>query len=56
MQASRVSTPIAGHIGTIFVAIELSQKVWPMTLHSPDKDRMSHYKIEVGDAIRPDMR
>jgi len=49
MQASHVSTPIAGHNGTIFVAIELSQKDWLVTLHSPDKDRMSHYKVEVGD-------
>jgi transposase len=50
MQASHVSTPIAGHIGTIFVAIELSQKVWLVTLHSPDKDRMSHHKVEAGDS------
>ena len=48
MQASHVSTPIAGHIGTIFVSIELSQKDWLVTLHSPDRDRMSRYKIEAG--------
>src|SRR5690348_14315302 len=49
MHASNARTPIAGHIGTIFVAIELSQKSWLVTVHSPDQDRMSHYKIEVGD-------
>jgi transposase len=49
MQASNARTPIAGHIGTIFVAIELSQKGWLVTLHSPDKDRMSHHKIGVAD-------
>jgi transposase len=46
-----VSTPIAGHIGTISVAVELSQKVWLVTVHSPDKDRMSHYKVDVGDVV-----
>lgn len=49
MQASHVSTPIAGHIGTIFVAIELSQKSWLVTLHSPDRDRVSHHNVGAGD-------
>lgn len=49
MQASDTRTPIAGHCGTIFVAIELSRKSWLMTLHSPDKDRMSRHKLEGGD-------
>jgi transposase len=49
MQASHVSTPIAGHLGTIFVAIELSQKDWLVTLHSPDRDRLSRHKVEAGD-------
>jgi transposase len=49
MQASYVSTPIAGHIGTIFAAIELSQKSWLVTLHSPDRDRVSHFKVGAGD-------
>jgi transposase len=49
MQASTVSTPTAGHNGTIFVAIELSQKSWLVTLHSPDRDRMSRHKLEGGD-------
>jgi transposase len=49
MQASTESTPTAGHIGTIFVAIELSQKTWLVTLHSPDRDRISRHKLEGGD-------
>jgi transposase len=49
MQASTVDTPTAGHCGTIFVAIELSQKSWLVTLHSPDKDKISHHKLESGD-------
>jgi transposase len=49
MQASRMSTPTAGHCGTIFVAIELSQKTWLVTLHSPDQDRFSRHQLEGGD-------
>jgi transposase len=49
MQASTVSTPTAAHCGTIFVAIELSQKTWLVTLHSPDRDRLSRHKLEGGD-------
>ncbi|MCA6109522.1 hypothetical protein J6497_35230, partial [Bradyrhizobium sp. CNPSo 4026] len=49
MQASTVDTPTTGHNGTIFVAIELSQKTWLVTLHSPDRDRMSRHKLEGGD-------
>lgn len=49
MQASTESTPTACHSGTIFVAIELSQKTWLVTLHSPDRDRISRHKIEGGD-------
>ncbi|MDI4231613.1 IS110 family transposase, partial [Bradyrhizobium sp. Arg237L] len=49
MQASTKSTPTAGHCGTIFVAIELSQKTWLVTLHSPDRDRISRHKLEGGD-------
>jgi len=49
MQASTVDTPTGGHCGTIFVAIELSQKSWLVTLHSPDRDRISRHKIEGGD-------
>src|SRR5882757_10543714 len=49
MQASNRSTPIANDLSTIFVAIELSRKSWLVTMHSPDKDRMSRHKVESGD-------
>jgi transposase len=49
MQASTIDTPTTGHCGTIFVAIELSQKSWLMTLHSPDRDRISRHKLQGGD-------
>ena len=49
MQASTVDTPTTGYCGTIFVAIELSQKSWLITLHSPDVDRISRHKLEGGD-------
>jgi transposase len=51
MQASTVGTPTAGHCGTIFVAIELSRKSWLVTLHSPDRDRISRHKLEGGDHV-----
>ena len=51
MQASAVRTPTVRDNGTIFVAIELSQKSWLVTMHSPDRDRMSHYKLEAGDHV-----
>jgi transposase len=49
MQASTVATPTVEHCGTIFVAIELSQKSWLVTLHSPDKGKMSRHKLEGED-------
>ena len=49
MQASTIDTPTAGQFGTIFVAIELSQKSWLVTLHSPDKGKLSRHKLEGGD-------
>jgi transposase len=49
MRTSTIDTPTAGHCGTIFVAIELSQKSWLVTLHSPDRDRISRHKLEGGD-------
>src|ERR1700685_3221024 len=49
MQAPTISTPITERIGTIFVAIELSQKTWLVTVHSPDKDKISRYKVQGGD-------
>ena len=49
MQAPTVSTPITDHISTIFVAIELSQKTWLVTMHSPDRDKISRHKVQGGD-------
>jgi transposase len=49
MQASSVATPTVEHCGTIFIAIELSQRSWLVTLHSPGRDRISHHKLEGGD-------
>jgi transposase len=49
MQASNVSTPIGNDLSTIFVALELSRKSWLVTIHSPDKDRISRHKVEGGD-------
>ena len=49
MQVSNVNTPIAAGISTIFVAIELSQKTWLVTMHSPDKDKISRHKVDGGD-------
>ena len=51
MQASNVSTPIGGHSGTIFVSIELSQRCWLVTMHSPDKNRFSRHKLDGGDEV-----
>jgi transposase len=49
MQAPTVSTPITDRISTIFVAIELSQKTWLVTMHSPDRDKISRHKVQGGD-------
>jgi transposase len=49
MQASTLGTPTVGHCGTIFVAIELSQRSWLVTMHSPDRDRISRHKFAGGD-------
>lgn len=49
MQASTLGTPTVGHCGTIFVAIELSQRSWLVTMHSPDRDRISRHKLAGGD-------
>jgi transposase len=49
MQASTPCTLTRPHSGTIFVAIELSQRSWLVTLHSPDRDRISRHKAEARD-------
>lgn len=46
---SNVRTPISGNNGTIFVALELSRRTWLVTMHAPDRDRISRYKVEGGD-------
>src|ERR1044071_5377653 len=51
MQASTAGTPTADNIGTIYVSIELSQKTWLVTLHSPDPERISRHKVEGGDHV-----
>src|SRR3954447_21348771 len=47
MQAS-AGTPTAGHNGTIFFSIELSQKDWLITLHSPERDKVSRHHVAGG--------
>lgn len=49
MQASNACSPTIGQNGTIFVAIELSQRSWLITMHSPDRDRISRHKLAGGD-------
>ena len=49
MQVSNASAPTANHSGTIFIAIELSQKAWVLTVHSPDRDGTSQPKLAGGD-------
>jgi len=48
MHASNSCTPIADHNGTIFVAIELSQRNWLIVVRSPDRDRIAHHKLAAG--------
>lgn len=49
MQASSMDPPTAGYCGTILVAIELSQRSWLVTMHCPDRDKISHHRLEGGD-------
>jgi transposase len=49
MQAPNASTPITKDVITIFVAIELSQSSWLVTMHCPDQDKISRHKLEGGD-------
>lgn len=49
MQASNTCPLIAEHNGTIFLAIELSLKGWLITLRSPDRNRLSRYRVNGGD-------
>jgi len=49
MQRSNVSTPINGNNGTIFLAVELSRRTWLVTMHTPDRNRISRYKVTGDD-------
>jgi len=49
MKTSTQRTPINDNCATLFVAIELSRKTWLVTMHSPDRDRISRQKLEGGD-------
>ena len=49
MQGSNASAPIAEHSATIFIAIELSQKTWVLTIHRPDRDGLSQPTLTGGD-------
>jgi transposase len=49
MQAPTPCTPTSGDNGTIFVAVELSQRSWLVTVHSPERDRISRHKLDGGD-------
>lgn len=51
MQALTVDTPTVAHCGTIFVAIELSQRSWLVALHCPDRDKISRHRLESGDHV-----
>ena len=49
MQAANQCTLTSDHVSTIFAAIELSQRSWLVTIHSPDRDRLSRHKLDGGD-------
>ena len=48
MQAPTACTPIGMDHGTIYVAIELSQRSWVIVMHSPDQARLSQHKLPPG--------
>jgi transposase len=48
MQAPTLGTLTNGHCGTIFFSLELSQTSWGVTLHSPDRDRITRGKLKAG--------
>jgi len=49
MKTSNVCTPTNGNDGTIYVALELSRRTWLVTMHSPDRDRISRHKVDGDD-------
>lgn len=48
MQAPTSGTLTSDHCGTIFFSLELSQTSWGVTLHSPDRDRITRCKLKAG--------
>jgi transposase len=51
MKTPNVCAPTTGNTGTIYVALELSRRTWLVTIDSPDRDRISHYKVDGGDHV-----
>src|SRR5262249_52113930 len=51
MKTSNVCAPTTANTGTIYVALELSRRTWLVTIHSPDRDRISRYKVDGGDHV-----
>jgi transposase len=51
MQAPAMATPTVEQGNTLFVAIELSQRSWLVTLHGPARDKISRHKLEGGDHV-----
>jgi len=51
MKTPNVCTPTNGNTGTIYVALELSRRTWLVTIHSPDRDRISRHKVDGGDHV-----
>src|SRR5713101_32421 len=50
MQAfSNTYAPIGSDCATILASIELSRRTWVVTVHSPDRDRISRYKLQGGE-------
>src|SRR5437868_12141837 len=49
MPGSNVNTPITNGNSRFFVALELSRRTWLVTMHSPDRDKISRHKVEGGD-------
>ncbi|HEY7298835.1 MAG TPA: IS110 family transposase [Xanthobacteraceae bacterium] len=49
MKTSNVCAPTTANNGTIYLALELSRRTWLVTMYSPDRDRISQYKVDGGD-------
>lgn len=49
MKTSNACAPTTANNGTIYLALELSRWTWLVTMYSPDRDRISEYKVDGGD-------